>query len=247
MDNAPTGVITGLTDQHIGHILGVYRDSSAFSALSMRFPDHPISEGAGDPNTVSVSFLDALISAGFVDRRGQGRGRPYLLCLHNWDEYAGRFLQGRAADRERKRLGRAADVRRKSGGSPPLQESTGEYRREDPSSSAPGVEVDDKYGAFCRLYEGNVCTLGPLIADRLAEIAKEFTLEWFEAAVQEAVGSNAHNLKYIEAILERWKREGFKVPLGGIKGRGNGPRPSGGRTPKQLPTAEQLKGSWGGH
>jgi len=119
----------------------------------------------------------------------------------------------------------------------------------DPSASstaAPGVEVDDKYGAFCRLYEGNVGTLGPLIASRLAELADEFTVEWFEAAVQEAVGNNAHSLKYIEAILERWKRDGFKVPIGGAKGRGNGPRPSGGRAPKQLPTAEQLKGSWGG-
>ncbi|GAH70911.1 unnamed protein product, partial [marine sediment metagenome] len=40
---------------------------------------------------------------------------------------------------------------------------------------------------------------------------------WFEEALKEAVGLEHRNLKYIEAILERWKVEGFKSQRKGGK------------------------------
>jgi len=71
----------------------------------------------GDPD----EFVDALIHARFVDQTGDGG-----LALHDWDEYAGRLIERRARDRERKRRERAAkrasrddgDVHQTSAGRP---------------------------------------------------------------------------------------------------------------------------------
>lgn len=61
-------------------------------------------EWDGEPE----AFLDALIRAGFVDEEGAG------LRIHDWDEYAGRLLEKRRQDADRKR--RARNVQRTSNG-----------------------------------------------------------------------------------------------------------------------------------
>jgi len=96
------------------------------------------------------------------------------------------------------------------------------------------------FGDFCRIYEQNIGMLSPILAQELDLLATDFSLVWFEEAVKEAVTCNKRALKYIAAILERWGREGYKAPMG----RKTGMPP--GRPPKaQLPTAEELKSSWG--
>lgn len=55
----------------------------------------------GDPQRL----LDALIDSGYIDKTDAG------LTLHDWDEYAGKLLEKRAKDRERKRTA-AAEARR---------------------------------------------------------------------------------------------------------------------------------------
>lgn len=50
-----------------------------------------------DPKT----FVDALVECRWIDRNGED------LSLHDWDEYAGRLVDKRRANAERKRLSRA--------------------------------------------------------------------------------------------------------------------------------------------
>lgn len=51
----------------------------------------------GDPNEA----VDALVRAGFLDRTDSG------LVIHDWDEYAGRLVEKRRQNAERKRRSRA--------------------------------------------------------------------------------------------------------------------------------------------
>lgn len=62
----------------------------------------------GDPEQA----VDALVRAGFLDRTDSG------LVIHDWDEYAGRLVEQRRKNRERKRRSRArhADVTRDTQG-----------------------------------------------------------------------------------------------------------------------------------
>jgi DnaD/phage-associated family protein len=63
------------------------------------------------------------------------------------------------------------------------------------------------------IYEGNIGMLTPIISDELKAIEQKYSLEWFKAAVKEACESQVRNLKYVQKILERWERDGFKSPM----------------------------------
>jgi DNA replication protein len=58
------------------------------------------------------------------------------------------------------------------------------------------------------LYEENIGTIGPLIAEQLKDAEERYPQEWVEAAFREAVGLNKRSWSYIAAILRRWEAEG---------------------------------------
>jgi DNA replication protein len=58
------------------------------------------------------------------------------------------------------------------------------------------------------LYEENIGTIGPLIADELKDAEARYPEEWIAAAFREAVSLNKRSWSYIAAILRRWEAEG---------------------------------------
>lgn len=64
-------------------------------------------------------------------------------------------------------------------------------------------------------YSENMGALTPMIAEELIDLEKEYSAEWIVAAISEAVMKNVHNLKYVLAILKRWKLQGFKKQKSG--------------------------------
>ena len=107
-------------------------------------------------------------------------------------------------------------------------------RAAEPSGPAPAQTVaghaTERPNIF-RLYEENVGMLTPLVADELRDAEEEYPAGWVESAIREAAAGNVRSWRYIEAILERWKREG------------RGTRSSGkpGRHPEALTAAELLE------
>lgn len=76
-------------------------DLSGFEAMDIAVA----ADWQGEPE----AFVVGLQRAGFLDDDGQ---------IHDWDEYAGRLIERRRADAERKRAARSQDVRRTSTGHP---------------------------------------------------------------------------------------------------------------------------------
>ena len=60
-----------------------------------------------------------------------------------------------------------------------------------------------------RLYEENIGPLTPMIADTLKDAEDEFSAERIEEAFALAVKANVRKWNYVEAILKRWKEEGY--------------------------------------
>jgi DnaD/phage-associated family protein len=58
------------------------------------------------------------------------------------------------------------------------------------------------------MYESLIGTVGPGIADELAEAQRLYPADWLEAAFREAAAQNARSWRYITRILERWASEG---------------------------------------
>ena len=60
-----------------------------------------------------------------------------------------------------------------------------------------------------KLYEENIGPLTPLIADTLKDAEDEYESEKIIEAIELAVKANARKWSYVEAILKRWKEEGY--------------------------------------
>jgi len=88
----------------------------------------------------------------------------------------------------------------------------GDASRENPSDSKPDAltsSADDTQNVYS-LYEQNIGVLTNIIADRLKEHEQEYGAFWVAEAIIESVANNVRSLRYIETILSRWHREGFK-------------------------------------
>jgi DNA replication protein len=82
----------------------------------------------------------------------------------------------------------------------------GEWRPE-PDEEAPVTLMVERPNIFV-LYEQNIGTLTPLIADELRDAEQTYPIRWIEEAIELAVTNNARNWRYVQAILERWRQEG---------------------------------------
>lgn len=73
----------------------------------------------------------------------------------------------------------------------------------------------DDFSEVAKVYEDNIHSIvGEIDKDKLMDILQDFGKKWVLEAIKEAALSNVRNIKYIIAILERWKKQGFKAPKG---------------------------------
>ena len=87
-----------------------------------------------------------------------------------------------------------------------------QVRRGDwlPSFTDEPLEIIPDRPNIYRLYEDNIGPLTPLIADTLKDAEKEYPTGWILEALRIAVESNARNWRFVQAVLDRWRREGKK-------------------------------------
>ncbi|MCC6616991.1 MAG: DnaD domain protein [Anaerolineae bacterium] len=77
-----------------------------------------------------------------------------------------------------------------------------------PGEHAHTIElVPDRPNIF-QLYEENIGALTGIIADHLKDAERDYAPGWVEEAIQLAVEHEKRSWKYIQAILERWRKEG---------------------------------------
>ncbi len=58
------------------------------------------------------------------------------------------------------------------------------------------------------LYEQNIGTLTPMIADQLRDAEQIYPAAWFVDAIEIAVGNNVRKWNYVRQILENWRTNG---------------------------------------
>ena len=58
------------------------------------------------------------------------------------------------------------------------------------------------------LYEENIGTLTPMIADAIKDAAASYPAGWVEDAIKIAVERNVRHWRYISKVLDRWQQEG---------------------------------------
>ena len=84
-------------------------------------------------------------------------------------------------------------------------------------------EEDNSLSEVVRTFENNIHPVtGKIEQDALVDLTDEYSALWVTEAIKEAALSNGRSLRYITAILERWKRDGFKAPRKGGEQHGAG-------------------------
>ena len=84
-------------------------------------------------------------------------------------------------------------------------------------------EEDNSLSEVVRTFENNIHPVtGKIEQDALVDLTDEYSALWVTEAIKEAALSKGRSLRYITAILERWKRDGFKAPRKGVKQHGAG-------------------------
>lgn len=84
--------------------------------------------------------------------------------------------------------------------------ASGQWNPADEPDLALGLDLEKPN--IYRLYEQHIGALTPMLADALREAEQAYPAAWLEDAVRIAVENNVRKWRYIEAILERWQREG---------------------------------------
>jgi len=82
----------------------------------------------------------------------------------------------------------------------------GEWRP-NPDEDEPITLLVERPNVFV-LYEQNIGSLTPLIAEQLRDAEQSYSPGWVEEAIGLAVENNARTWRYIVSILERWRQEG---------------------------------------
>ncbi len=101
-------------------------------------------------------------------------------------------------------------------------------------------DTDQGLSRAVKLYADNINpAYGPIESEKLLMLYDRYHSKWLEAAIIEAAESSRRpSVKYIEAILERWERDGFKSKR--RKDGNHGDNPGGHRKPTEETETDRL-------
>ena len=80
------------------------------------------------------------------------------------------------------------------------------------------------------MYEQEIGPLTPAVSNKLKAAEEDYPAEWIILALQTSAINNARSWSYAEAILKRWKKDGFKSDNrknGGGRSKTNSAEPAG--------------------
>ena len=77
-----------------------------------------------------------------------------------------------------------------------------------PTLQEPAYEPTPAKPNIFTLYENNIGSISPMMAEQLKEAEAAYPLQWIEEAIEIGVNQNIRRWAYISAILKRWDEEG---------------------------------------
>lgn len=184
-----------------------------------RYDEYDIADACGWDGEAK-QIVNALIEAGFIDEEEDG------LVIHDWFEYAGRLIEKREQNAERKRRSRAkmkvdserhADVTRQSRGH--ADDGNDSHGATIPNQTIPNNDgwIDNAH-AQETFYQAHKRVFGfdcnPLQAQKLESyIADGMDESVVVRAIERAAlrGKSGYNFQFIQSIVENYYRNGIRT------------------------------------
>ncbi|PAF32114.1 hypothetical protein CHI14_09595 [Paenibacillus sp. 7516] len=178
-------------------------------------------------------LLKSLLDVGFIDEIDG------MICIHDWFDYAGRLVEKREKNNERKRKSRLkqkeneghAPVTRDGGvtdapdtGLPNQHNQHNQTEPNQPNLTEPQPtqpENENMSGSISEIIELNPYrvfeqegfgTISPVIKDQMEDMIVTYGSRWVCEAMKKAVVSGKRRVNYVEGILKNWKADGIDEP-----------------------------------
>lgn len=189
------------TDRHkvIGHLHELWwwgLDNADIHGNLGLVPDDMIAEGAGWPVKEASRFVDALVSARFLERKSDGS-----VILHDWYDFAGKLNERRAKDAARKRMSEDYPPE-----TPDDRPRNGHGNPADIQRNSAGTSIGASEGNPADIHTGSVCTVpnqpNQPIKSSVSDPRIDEVYEHFKAKVQPK--SRICPRKKIASRLKRW-------------------------------------------
>lgn len=151
---------------------------------------------------IAQKVLERLVEVGKLEHLSNG------FRVVNWHKYQSEYSRTKLYYEAKA----GANQRRK-----PTPESTEEgvenlHAKNKKENKKKEVEEEGTGGSnIFSLYEQSIGMLAPIMVEELKLAEQTYSFNWIEDAFKEAIRLNKRNWKYINAILERWGREGRDV------------------------------------
>lgn len=169
-----------------------------------------IAEELGITRKTVNNYLSTLVEAGYlIDTTPEALGTPHIYADTG---KAGMAINMIATSQPVTNLHRGCNNFTQGGVT--ILPSKIVLKKEEDTLPLLGEKSDKIFSA----YESNIGTLTPMIADELKDLDKTYSEDWLIAAIGESVLNEKRNLKYVAAILKRWKVEGFRSKVRGPGG-----------------------------
>ena len=82
------------------------------------------------------------------------------------------------------------------------------YNRHVEPSKESQQQRDSEFGELCRIYETEIGSLSPVVADKLRTALDDYALDWITQAISRAVEMNNRRWAYVQGILKNWAAVG---------------------------------------
>ncbi len=82
------------------------------------------------------------------------------------------------------------------------------HQGSEPASLKPSINLNSNRGIY-DIYENEIGTLSPMVADKLKLAIDTYSETWITQAIHIAVERNKRNWSYVEGILKTWRTHGF--------------------------------------
>ncbi|WP_054023673.1 DnaD domain-containing protein [Bacillus sp. FJAT-28004] len=199
------------------------------------YESEDIAEAVNWPIETADMLMTALIDSGFIDKTDN-------VTVHDWFDYAGRLVDKREQNKQRKRKSRAkqgeseashsvvtrdtsvtqSDDKRGHGATERTQQNPTEPNRTIPNHTSTQPKqaatppaagsINPVYNPF-RLYEAEgFGTISSITADKINDFIKDYGERWVCEAMKTATVAGKRNLTYVNGILKRYKAEGVDEP-----------------------------------
>lgn len=190
---------------------------------------------------VPQDFIRALLEAARIgDKPGLLEYLDGALCIHDWWDYAGKLIDKRKADAERKRVDRRkdgapvppalpADVPQTSNGRPTDVAGTVPTVPTVPNPTEPTEPTAAASAAWQAFTKARGVNLSRADSEYIAELEQLYgDTETAQAIVYCDIHKNRNflTLSYIQSVLTGWQADGT-LGLHGTNGNGSTPKPTG--------------------